>query len=162
MLAVRKQYSAFGRGTVRFLRPANRKILAYLREHDGERILCVANVSRQAQAVELNLAEFAGKDAGGKCRAGRPSRRSGNCPICSLCRPSDSTGSELSDGVEPPAWSTATAGMEPEHLTFVLRSGVADVLRPGTREKTREYARERRPAAIHSAATLVPGQGFRL
>ena len=49
MLAVRKQHAAFGRGAIRFLRPANRKILAYLREFEGDTILCVANVSRQAQ-----------------------------------------------------------------------------------------------------------------
>ena len=137
MLAVRKQYSAFGRGTVRFLRPANRKILAYLREHDGERILCVANVSRQAQAVELNLAEFAGKTPV-EMSGGASFPTIGQLPYLLSLPPFGFYWFELSDGVEPPAWSTATAGMEPEHLTFVLRSGVADVLRPGTREKTRE------------------------
>ena len=45
---------------LRFLYPGNRKVLAYLREFDGERILCVANVSRAPQAVELDLSEFAG------------------------------------------------------------------------------------------------------
>ena len=46
---------------LRFLYPKNRKVLAYLREHDGEVILCVANVSRTPQAVELDLSEFAGR-----------------------------------------------------------------------------------------------------
>ena len=36
-------------------------MLAYLREHEDERILCVANLSRHAQAVELNLAAFEGR-----------------------------------------------------------------------------------------------------
>ena len=58
MLAVRKGSRAFGRGTLSFLTPGNRKILAYLREFDGEAILCVANLSRAAQAVELDLARF--------------------------------------------------------------------------------------------------------
>ncbi len=61
MLAVRKTSQAFGRGTRRFLRPGNRKILAYLREWGEDSILCVANLSRSAQPVELNLASFKGR-----------------------------------------------------------------------------------------------------
>jgi maltose alpha-D-glucosyltransferase/alpha-amylase len=61
MLAVRKTSQAFGRGARRFLRPGNRKILAYLREVGDDAILCVANLSRSAQPVELNLAEFKGR-----------------------------------------------------------------------------------------------------
>ena len=60
LIAVRRSSSAFSRGTQRFLYPLNRKVLAYLREHDGEVVLCVANVSRAPQAVELDLSEFAG------------------------------------------------------------------------------------------------------
>ncbi|HEX3604211.1 MAG TPA: maltose alpha-D-glucosyltransferase [Steroidobacteraceae bacterium] len=61
MLAVRKTSQAFGRGARRFLRPGNRKILAYLREFGDDTILCVANLSRSAQPVELNLASFKGR-----------------------------------------------------------------------------------------------------
>jgi maltose alpha-D-glucosyltransferase/alpha-amylase len=61
MLAVRKTTQAFGRGTRRFLKPGNRKILAYLREQGRDTILCVANLSRSAQPVELNLAAFKGR-----------------------------------------------------------------------------------------------------
>jgi maltose alpha-D-glucosyltransferase/alpha-amylase len=61
MLAVRKNTQAFGRGTRRFLRPGNRKILAYMREYGEDSILCVANLSRSAQPVELNLTEFKGR-----------------------------------------------------------------------------------------------------
>ena len=61
MLAVRKTSQAFGRGTRRFLKPGNRKILAYLREYGEDTILCVANLSRSAQPVELNLASFKGR-----------------------------------------------------------------------------------------------------
>src|ERR1700676_589256 len=61
MLAVRKTSQAFGRGSRRFLRPGNRKILAYLREFGEDTILCVANLSRSAQPVELNLASFKGR-----------------------------------------------------------------------------------------------------
>ena len=61
MLAVRKTSQAFGRGQRRFLKPGNRKILAYLREYGDDTILCVANLSRSAQPVELNLAPFKGR-----------------------------------------------------------------------------------------------------
>ena len=64
MLAVRRRCRAFGRGTLRFLYPGNRKVLAYLREtrrgHE-ETVLCVCNLSRTAQAVELDLAAFNGR-----------------------------------------------------------------------------------------------------
>ena len=60
MIALRKIFSVFGRGTIQFLEPANRKILAYVREFDGERVLCVGNLSRFAQPVELDLSAFAG------------------------------------------------------------------------------------------------------
>ncbi|WEX89411.1 maltose alpha-D-glucosyltransferase [Sinorhizobium garamanticum] len=61
MLALRNKHSAFGRGSLRFLSPGNRKILAYLREYRDDTILCVANLSRLPQAVELDLANFAGR-----------------------------------------------------------------------------------------------------
>jgi maltose alpha-D-glucosyltransferase/alpha-amylase len=60
MVAIRRNQRVFGRGALRFLYPSNRKVLAYVRELDQERILCVANVSRAPQAVELDLAEFKG------------------------------------------------------------------------------------------------------
>ena len=55
MLAVRRRHPALGRGTLTFLYPKNRKILAYLREYAGETILCVANLAHSPQAVELDL-----------------------------------------------------------------------------------------------------------
>jgi maltose alpha-D-glucosyltransferase / alpha-amylase len=61
MLAVRKTSKAFGRGRLSFLSPGNRKILAYLREYGGESILCVANLGRTAQPVELDLAAYRGR-----------------------------------------------------------------------------------------------------
>ncbi len=66
MIALRKLFRVFGRGTLEFLDPANRKILAYIRrlkdEGDGqsETVLCVANLSRFAQPVSLDLAQFDG------------------------------------------------------------------------------------------------------
>jgi len=60
MIALRKLFRVFGRGTLEFLAPANRKILAYLRRLDGEQILCVMNLSRFAQPVDLEVPELAG------------------------------------------------------------------------------------------------------
>ncbi len=56
MIALRRQHPAFGRGTLTFLYPSNRKVLAFIREFDGERILIVTNLSRSVQYVELDLA----------------------------------------------------------------------------------------------------------
>jgi maltose alpha-D-glucosyltransferase / alpha-amylase len=61
IIRVRKAYPVFGRGTQTFLRPENRRVLAYLREHEGVTILCVANLSRFAQYVELDLRRFDGR-----------------------------------------------------------------------------------------------------
>jgi maltose alpha-D-glucosyltransferase/alpha-amylase len=60
MIALRKLFRVFGRGTIEFLGTANRKVLAYVRRHDNEAILCVANLSRFAQPVELDLSAFEG------------------------------------------------------------------------------------------------------
>jgi len=60
MIALRKLFRVFGRGTLEFLAPANRKILAYLRRLDGEQILCVMNLSRFAQPVDLEIPDLAG------------------------------------------------------------------------------------------------------
>jgi maltose alpha-D-glucosyltransferase/alpha-amylase len=61
IIGVRRQYPVFGRGSLEFLPPENRRVLAYLREWDGQTILCVANLSRFAQYVELDLGRFAGR-----------------------------------------------------------------------------------------------------
>jgi maltose alpha-D-glucosyltransferase/alpha-amylase len=65
MIALRKLFQVFGRGSLTFLNPTNRKILAYLRElkqEDGskETVLCVANLSRFAQPVSLDLSSYEG------------------------------------------------------------------------------------------------------
>jgi maltose alpha-D-glucosyltransferase / alpha-amylase len=61
IIRVRKSYPVFGRGSQTFLRPENRRVLAYLREHEGVTLLCVANLSRFAQYVELDLRQFEGR-----------------------------------------------------------------------------------------------------
>jgi maltose alpha-D-glucosyltransferase/alpha-amylase len=60
LIALRKRHRAFGRGTLELLRPENRKVLAYVRRYESEQILCIANLSRFLQAVELDLSKWKG------------------------------------------------------------------------------------------------------
>jgi maltose alpha-D-glucosyltransferase/alpha-amylase len=60
MLQIRKTSQAFGRGSLQFVRPGNRKVLVYLRQFGDDTILCVANLARSAQPVEINLAAHKG------------------------------------------------------------------------------------------------------
>ncbi len=60
LIALRKQLEGFGRGTIEFLQPDNRRVLVFLRRYEEEIILVVANLSRYVQCVELELAEFNG------------------------------------------------------------------------------------------------------
>ncbi|HEX8335555.1 MAG TPA: maltose alpha-D-glucosyltransferase, partial [Pyrinomonadaceae bacterium] len=61
MILLRKEHHVFGRGSMRFVKPENRKIFAFVREHEGETVVCVFNLSQFAQPVELDLAEFEGR-----------------------------------------------------------------------------------------------------
>ena len=60
LIQQRKQFRAFGSGSLEFLYPSNRKVLAFIRQFDEEKILVVANLSRFTQCVELDLASFQG------------------------------------------------------------------------------------------------------
>ncbi len=60
MITVRKSSKVFGYGSLTFIRPANRAVFAYVREYQGEVLLCVANLSRSAQAAELDLSPWRG------------------------------------------------------------------------------------------------------
>ncbi len=60
LVALRRQFRAFGRGTVEFLNPSNPRVLAFIRAFGEERVLVVANLSRFVQYVELDLARFKG------------------------------------------------------------------------------------------------------
>jgi maltose alpha-D-glucosyltransferase/alpha-amylase len=127
MLVVRGRSKAFGRGTIRFLRPQNRKVLVYLREFESETILCVANVSRTAQAVELDLTEFVGRT---------PVELSGEVPFPKIgqltylltLQPFGFYWFSLSTETNQPAWSTATSDNVAEYHTFIIREGLDDII----------------------------------
>ncbi len=61
IIALRKRFKAFGRGSHEFLQPKNRRILAFLRRYQDEVILVVANLSHAAQQTQLDLTEFQGR-----------------------------------------------------------------------------------------------------
>jgi maltose alpha-D-glucosyltransferase / alpha-amylase len=58
LIALRKGFHAFGRGSIEFLAPSNPHVLAFVREYQDEKILVVANLSRFVQFVELDMAKF--------------------------------------------------------------------------------------------------------
>ena len=60
LIHLRRLFKAFSRGTLEFLDPVNRKVLAYIRRYEEDVILCVANLSRSVQPVQLDLAALDG------------------------------------------------------------------------------------------------------
>ncbi len=58
MISLHKRWKAFGLGTIEFLHPENRKVLACVRRYQNECILVVANLSRFVQPVKLDLSAF--------------------------------------------------------------------------------------------------------
>lgn len=60
LIGLRRRFKAFSRGTLEFLRPTNRRILAFVRRFEEELVLVVANLSRFAQSAELDLSAFDG------------------------------------------------------------------------------------------------------
>ena len=60
LVHIRKQYKAFGRGSYIEVEHGNEQVLAFVREYDGERILCVHNMSSRPQPVEMQLSQYNG------------------------------------------------------------------------------------------------------
>ena len=61
MIVVRKSSKVFGHGSLTFIRPSNRAVIVYVREYQDEVLLCVANLSRSAQAAEIDLSPWRGR-----------------------------------------------------------------------------------------------------
>ncbi|MBA4788815.1 MAG: maltose alpha-D-glucosyltransferase [Rhizobiales bacterium] len=126
-LAVRKRHLAFGRGAFRLLYPGNRKILAYLRVHGTETILCVANLSQTLQAVELDLSEFEGR-VPVEMAGSTPFPPVGRLPYLLTIPPYGFYAFNLSSHVAEPSWHAPAPEQLPEFLTLVLRGGLSDLL----------------------------------
>jgi len=141
MLAVRKQHCAFSRGSLTMLYPNNRRILAYLREHNKddntETILCVANVSRSAQAVELDLSAYAGR-VPLEMIGGSAFPPIGQLSYLLTLPPYGFYWFLLAAETKMPTWHTPAPEPLPELQTLVLRQSIAELLeqpRRGTLER---------------------------
>jgi len=60
MITMRKRHQVFGRGTLSFIKPENKKVLAFTRSYGDETVLCVFNLARSSQPVQLDLRGFEG------------------------------------------------------------------------------------------------------
>jgi maltose alpha-D-glucosyltransferase/alpha-amylase len=60
-IALRKEHPVFGLGGYKPLSPSNTRIFAHIRTYEDDVILCVHNMARSAQAVELDLSEYEGR-----------------------------------------------------------------------------------------------------
>jgi len=173
MLATRRAKQTFGRGTIRFLKPANRKILAYLRELPGEpTILCVANLSRAPQAVELDLSEFAGS-VPIEMTADSVFPAIGQLTYLLTFPPYGFLWFLICPGNQRPTWAQAHSEPLPEFVTIVIREGQAgptpenvrllesEVL-PSWLSRRRWFASKDQPlhAVRLAALTTIPNGGF--
>ena len=119
LIAVRQGYKVFGRGTLTFLTPANRKVIAYVREYEEEKVLCVANLSRTAQQVVLDLSPYQGRV---------PVEMSGWSPFHAIAQDRYAVSLPghgfywflLSDKARAPQWFSELPGQLPELVTLVL------------------------------------------
>jgi maltose alpha-D-glucosyltransferase / alpha-amylase len=127
MLAVRRRHPALGRGTLTFLYPKNRKILAYLREYQDETILCVANLAHSPQAVELDLSPFTGR-VPVELNAGTLFPPIGELTYLLTLPPYGFYWFVLGKASDWPAWHTPAPEPLPEFLTLVIRDSLGKAL----------------------------------
>jgi maltose alpha-D-glucosyltransferase / alpha-amylase len=60
MIKLRKKYRVFGRGTISFIKPENHRIFVFIRSYEDETILCIYNLARSSQPVQLDLSAYQG------------------------------------------------------------------------------------------------------
>ena len=137
MLSVRTQQQAFGRGTLKMLAPANRRIIAYLREYttgqgEHEIILCVANLSRSAQATELDLSAWAGK-VPVEMLGGSSFPPIGQLHYLLTLPPYGFYWFVLADESQMPAWHVEPVQQMPELATLVIKQDLSELLNPACR-----------------------------
>ena len=156
MIAVRKSSKVFGRGSLSFIRPSNRAVLVYVREHENEVILCVANLSRSAQSAEIDLTPWRGRvpqEMLGRARFGRL----GDSPFIVTLAPYGFFWFLLCDdaGGTPPEIQS----FGPELPTLVFSAGLTSLQEPRTklffeREVLPPFLRSRRWFANKDSANF--------
>lgn len=138
MLEIRKRQKVFGRGSLKLLTPANRRVLAYLRSSAemadavipgtaAETVLCVANVARSAQAVELDLSAFTGR-VPVEMTGGATFPPIGRLPYLLTLPPYGFYWFLLAENSAMPAWHVPYPEPMPDLLTLVLPDGVQGLL----------------------------------
>lgn len=127
MVGIRQSRRTFGRGELKFLYPGNRKVLAYIREFEGESILCVSNLAQTAQSVELDLAAYA-KRVPIELMGRTPFPPVGELPYLVTLPPYGFFWFLLAADAEVPAWHTPQPVPMPDYVTFVLRHGLQSLL----------------------------------
>lgn len=138
LLAVRKQQKAFGRGSLTMLSPSNRRILAYVREFTGsdgkgETILCVANVSRAAQAAELDLSAYVDQ-VPVEMLGGSAFPPIGQLPFLLTLPPYGFYWFLLAPRDQMPSWHVQPAQPLPEFTTVVLKKRMEELLESPSRD----------------------------
>ena len=154
MLAVRSRHPAFGRGTLTLLYPKNRKILAYLREYQGDILLCVANVAHSPQAVELDLSRFVGR-VPVELNAGTLFPPIGELTYLLTLPPYGFYWFALAPASNWPSWHTPAPEPLPEFVTIVMRDSLATALS----SERRVLIENELPSAIPRQTALVRFEG---
>jgi maltose alpha-D-glucosyltransferase / alpha-amylase len=127
MLAVRSSHPAFGRGTLTLLSPTNRKVLAYIREYEGDTLLCVANVAHSPEAVELDLSRFVGR-VPVELSAGSSFPPIGELTYLLTLPPFGFYWFALATANDHPAWHTPAPEPLPEFVTMIVRGSLAKAI----------------------------------
>ena len=132
-IRVRGRHPSFGRGKIDFLYPLNRKVLAYTRTIETENgadetILCVFNVSRAAQAVELDLSNYRGQ-VPVELESGNSFPPIGDLPYMLTLQPYGFYWFQLAADAKMPSWHADPGEILPEFLTLTCRDdGWAGIL----------------------------------
>ncbi|WP_212631157.1 maltose alpha-D-glucosyltransferase [Pseudomonas sp. KB-10] len=172
MLAIRNQHKAFGRGSLTMLTPSNRRILAYLRGYTNEQgheeqILCVANLSSAAQAVELELADYCDR-VPVEMIGGASFPPIGQLTYLLTLPPYGFYWFYLADASQMPSWHLKPVERMPELQTLVLGRALSEVMGERSRQtlereslplylpKRRWFAGEQRPSGAVSLLYVMP------
>ncbi|WP_299362880.1 maltose alpha-D-glucosyltransferase [uncultured Paracoccus sp.] len=138
-VAVRQRHALFGRGAIELLYPRNRKVFAYLRRMGDEAVLCVANLSRQAQAAEINLSEFSGR-VPVELNGQSPFPPIGELPYLLTLPGYGFYWFDLADGTDASQWHMPHAQTLPDFLTLTTRDGTLSTALEGP--TARQFERE--------------------
>ena len=139
LIAVRRAHKTFGRGSLEFIYPGNRKIFAYIRAYEGEVILCVVNLSRHAQPVELDLQAYAGR-VPLELLGRTPFPPIGELTYLLTLPAYGFYWFLLAEEAELPSWHQPIPEPLPDFVTVVLRDGLAAVAEAQNRKALERQA----------------------